>query len=54
MKYKNKNENNKKKKRRRKVNTVTVPKLFKTPKFPMEWVFFTLIQFNSLVRIGVF
>ena len=30
----------KKKKRRRKVNTVTVPKLFKTPKFPMEWVFF--------------
>ena len=42
IKIKNKNKN---KKRRRKVNTVKVPKLFKTPKIPMEWFLFTLIQF---------
>ena len=38
MKYKNKNENKKKENEGEKWIRL-VPKLFKTPKFPMEWVF---------------
>ena len=42
MKYKNKNKNKKKPKEKSEYGYSAH---LKTPKFPMEWFFFTLIQF---------